>query len=144
MFNTQVSSISFFKKKLCIPHSFAVADFQEPLFAMNSLFFRLDSLFPLILFFLPVTKAETKMMTKQIRRVKKQTNKKTGARSGALFFPATHLFFFNLTFEILLVFRRVHMTNEMKKLITKNSCKIANKNTPSQQMTLTTRQMRGG
>lgn len=32
------------------------------------------------------------------------------------------------------------MTNEMKKLITKNSCKIANKNTPSQEMTLTTRQ----
>ena len=108
---------------------------------MNSLFFRLGSLFLLILSFLPVTKAETKMMTKQIRRAKKQTNKKTGARSGALFFPATHLFFFNLTFEILLVFRRVHMTNEMKKLITKNSCKIANENTPSQDMKRTTTQM---
>ena len=83
------------------------------------------------------------MTTKQIRRVKKKKKKKknTGARSGALFFPATHLFFFNLTFKILLVFRRVHMTNEMKKLITKNSCKIANKNTPSQQMTLATTQM---
>ena len=69
MFNTQVSSFPFFLK-LCIPHSFAVADFQEPLFAMNSLFFRLGSLFLLILSFLPVTKAETKMMTKQIRRVK--------------------------------------------------------------------------
>ena len=36
------------------------------------------------------------------------------------------------------------MTNEMKKLITKNSCKIANKNTPSQEMTRTTTQMQQG
>ena len=143
MFNTQVSSIPFFLKTL---HTSLIrcCRFPRASFCNEFTIFSAWFTFPVNSFFLACYKSRNKNDHKTNPQSEKQTNKQTKNRSqvrSLVLSSHSYLFFFNLTFEILLVFRRVHMTNEMKKLITKNSCKIQNKNTPSQQMTLATTQM---